>query len=78
MSFRKRPTTVDAAIAPLLKAIVDLEGVSDARNKALEENSDMISILEDRMVIDRAELIRAEAVHKMIRSITSPDNITQN
>ena len=76
MSFRKRPTTVDMAIAPLLKSIVDLEGVSDARSKALSEYSESISRLEGLRVTDRNEMERADAVAKMIRSITSPEDAT--
>lgn len=72
MFVKKRPTTVDAAIAPLLQAITDLEGVADARNAALARNSQMISSLETIMESDQIELERAEAVAKMIGAITSP------
>ncbi len=69
---KKRPTTVDAAIAPLRRAIMDLEGVADMRNAALARNGELISGLETQMEFDRVELKRAEAVAKMIKTITEP------
>ena len=71
---KKRPTTVDAAIAPLLRAITDLEGVADSRNESLARGSALISSLETQMETDQAELTRAEAVAKMIKAITFPAN----
>ncbi len=71
MFFKTRPKTVDAAIAPLLQAITDLEGVADTRNAAIARNSEEIERLETRMQIDQTELSRARAVTKMIRAITS-------
>ena len=70
--FAKKPTTVDAAIAPLRRAIMDLEGVANARNEALARNSELISGLETQMGLDQVELTRAEAVAKMIKTITEP------
>ena len=76
MPFKKRPVTVNAAIAPLLRAITDLENVADTRNEALARNSAEIGRLETQMQEDTAELDRAEAVAKAIKAITSPSGWT--
>ncbi len=73
MLIRKRPTTVDAAIAPLLQAVSDLEHVVDERNASLARGSALMSSLETLMETDQIELTRAEAVATMIKAITSPD-----
>ncbi len=72
MLYRKKPTTVDAAIAPLLQAIMDLAGVAETRTEAMERDNEEIKRLETRVQVDRAERGRAEAVARMIRAITSP------
>ena len=72
MFFKQRPTTVDAAIAPLLQAIVDLEAIADERNENLVRVGTLIGTLETLMQTDQIELTRAEAVAKMIKAITSP------
>ncbi len=72
MFFKARPTTVDAAIAPLLQAIVDLELVADTRNETMARNRVLITSLETSMMIDQAEMERADAVAKMVGAITSP------
>ena len=71
MLYRKKPTTVDAAIAPLLQAIMDLDGVAEARTEAIARDSEEVSLLQLRMQLDRAERDRAEAVARMIKAITS-------
>ena len=76
MVFKKRPVTVNAAIAPLLQAITDLENVSDTRNEALARDGEEISRLETRMQNDQLELERAEAVAKAIKAITNPSGYT--
>lgn len=73
-----KPKTVEAAIAPLLKAVVDLEGVADARNAALATNSVEITRLEAVMEADQIELTRAEAVAKMIKAITNPTTLKKD
>ncbi len=67
-----RPSTVDAAIAPLLQAITDLDGVAESRTEAIARDSEEVSMLQLRMQIDSGERIRAEAVAKAIRAITDP------
>ena len=70
--FRSRPVTVDAAIAPLLKAIDDLDQVADSRNTRCFNNRQEITRLEAVITEDQAELERAEVIAKMIRAITEP------
>ncbi len=71
MFQKKHPLTVDAAIAPLLQAIDDLAGVMAIRTANLESNRNLITSLEICMKDDQAELDRASAVSKMIKSITN-------
>ncbi len=72
MLYRKKPTTVDAAIAPLLQAIRDLDGVAETRTEAMERDIEEITRLEAQVQVDMAERGRAEAVARMIKAITSP------
>ncbi len=72
MFSRKRPTTVFAAVAPLLHVIADLERVVDLRNEALARNGEEIGRLETQMQTDQTELSSAEEVSKRIQAITSP------
>ncbi len=65
-----KPKTVDAAIAPLLKAIDALDSVADSRNARCFNNRQEISRLEGVIIEDAAELERAKTIAKAIRAIT--------
>ncbi len=67
-----RPKTVDAAIAPLLKAVRDLDAVAEDCNERSSRNRGEITRLETIMEADQSEMTRTEAVAKMIRAITEP------
>ena len=64
--------TVDAAIAPLLKAIDALDAVADSRNTRCFNNRLEIARLESVITEDQAELERAQTIAKAVRSITEP------
>ena len=68
--FSRKPTTVDAAIAPLLKAVADLEGVAGACNVRSSLNRAEVERLEDAITADQTELTRAEAIATKIKAIT--------
>ena len=67
-----KPKTVDAAIAPLLKAVSDLEGVSELCFNKIETNKATIARLAVQNVAALKEQDRATAVLTALRSITNP------
>ena len=67
-----KPKTVDAAIAPLLKAQADLEGVNTSLETAIVKNEDTINRLEDENEAHETERLRAVAVLKALGAITDP------
>jgi len=67
-----KPTTVDAAIAPLLKAVRDLEGVSELCFNKIETNKSRIALLQTQNVNARLEQDRATSVLMALRGITNP------
>lgn len=68
--FKKVPTTVEEAIAPLLKAVTDLETVMAQCTSRLTANKDRMIELEKQIEIDKEETDRAMAIAAKIRSIT--------
>lgn len=67
-----RAKTVDAAIAPLLKAQVDLSAVVDERLKTIEHNRYQIEELRADNVAADAERTRAEKIGNALLAITDP------
>ena len=67
-----KPTTVDEAIAPLLKAVTDLDTIADSMTKQCARNEVHIAALQARIAMDGAEAARAMAVAGTIRAITNP------
>lgn len=67
-----KPNTVDAAIAPLLKAVVDLERVNDLCLDKQEANAARIRALEAENKAASAEQERAANVLHALRGITNP------
>ena len=65
-----KPTTVDGAIAGLIKAQDNLETVAAARLDAVRESESKIQTLQDQVEVDRAEASRATAVLSKLISIT--------
>ncbi len=67
-----KPRTVDAAIAPLLKAVRDLEGVTTLCLNVIESNNATI----DRLAVENADALReqnrATGVLAALRGITNP------
>ena len=72
MFFKVRPKTVNDAIAPLARAVKDLDSVASSRNKSLADNRELIEGMEMQMKWEQAELERAENVAKMIYGIINP------
>lgn len=70
--FFNKPTTVDAAIAPLLKAVSDLEAVSALCFDKIEVNKGKIAALQTQNVAAREEGDRATSVLLALRVITNP------
>lgn len=68
-----KPKTVDAAIAPLLKAQADLTGVNTSLETAIVQNEDTIARLEDENEAHETERLRAVAVLKALGAITNPE-----
>ncbi len=67
-----KPKTVDAAIAPLLKAVSDLEGVSELCFNKIEANKATIARLAVQNAAALKEQDRATAVLIALRGITNP------
>lgn len=67
-----KPKTVDAAIAPLLRAVSDLEGVSELCFDKIEANKGTIARLETESVAALKEQDRATSVLMALRGITNP------
>jgi hypothetical protein len=67
-----KPKTVDAAIAPLLKAASDLEGVYTLCFDKIEANKSMIARLETENSAALKEQSRATSVLVALRGITNP------
>lgn len=72
MFFKRLPTTVDAAIAPLLRAVSDLEGVSELCFNKIEANNGLIARLEVQNTAALSEQERATSVLLALRGITNP------
>ncbi len=67
-----KPKTVDAAIAPLLKAVSDLEGVAILCFDKIEANKTTIFRLETESAAALKEHDRATSVLTALRGITNP------
>lgn len=67
-----KPKTVDAAVAPLLKVLTDLEGVSASLGDVITKNKDAIVRLQAENGVHSAERLRAGAVLKALGAITDP------
>ncbi len=67
-----KPKTVDAAIAPLLKAVSDLENVSGILTDTISKNHSTITRLQAENTAHDAERIRAGTVLVALRGITNP------
>ncbi len=67
-----RSKTVDAAIAPLLKAQTDLSAVVNERSKTIERNHYQITELQADNVAADAERTRAEKIGNALLAITDP------
>ncbi len=67
-----KPRTVDAAIAPLLKAVHDLEGVTNLCSDLIEHNTATIDRLESENTDATRERSRANGVLVALRGITNP------
>ncbi len=67
-----KPKTVEAAIAPLLKAVSDLEGVSELCLDVQEANAAKIMVLESLSKAAAVEQARAADVLHALRGITNP------
>lgn len=67
-----RAKTVDAAIAPLLKAQNDLSAVFEERSKTIERNHYQIAELQADNTAADAERTRAEKIRNALLAITDP------
>ena len=67
-----KPKTVSAAIAPLLKAVSDLEEVSELCFNKIEANKSTIARLETQNVEALREQNHATSVLTALRGITNP------
>ncbi len=67
-----KPKTVDAAIAPLLKAVSGLEGVAELCFTKIEANKATIARLAVQNAAALKEQERATSVLMALRSITNP------
>ncbi len=70
MFFTPNPTTIEAALAPLVKAIKDLERVADACNARSSANRAGVVLLELAIVTDQGVMTRAEAMIIELKTIT--------
>lgn len=67
-----KPRTVDAAIAPLLKAASDLETVAELCRDQIEGNKSTINRLGAENAVSLREQNRATSVLTALRGITNP------
>ncbi len=72
MFWKARPTTVYAAIAPLLQAQSDLESVVNERSDLINKNHITIADLQADNLISDAERIRAGRIGTALKAITDP------
>ena len=68
--FKKRPTSVEGAIQGLLTAISDLEHVANTCHDRCHANRVTVSLLENEISRDTAELQQADAIAAKLREIT--------
>jgi len=70
--FFKSPKTVDAAIAPLLKAQIDLIAVFHQLSDTIISNRTIIAELQAEIDNAKAECVRAEKIIETLNNITDP------
>lgn len=70
--FNTKPTTVDAAIAPLLQAASDLEGVAELCFERITANKELIARLAVQNVATSKEHDHASDILTALRNITEP------
>ncbi len=67
-----RTHTVDKAVAPLLKALRDLNLVSEERSKTIDYNDADIEMLKAENVLADTERARADRIYKALSDILDP------
>ncbi len=70
MFFTPNPTTIEAALAPLVKAIKDLERVADACKTRSSANRAGVALLDLAIRTDQGVGNRAEAMIIKLKAIT--------
>jgi prefoldin subunit 5 len=70
--FGSKPATVDAAVAPLLKVLNDLDRVAEDCTNKIDTNHATITRLQAANTAADAERMRAGQIVKALGTITNP------